>query len=63
MQQAGSLAKGMSGFSVLPGGFWLLRVWEEGGMSGGGSGDSILSLAIRGLNALNINQGKQSALV
>lgn len=48
---------------VLPGGFWLLRVWEEGGMRGGGSGDNILSLAIRGLNSLNLKQGKQSALV
>lgn len=37
---------------VLPGGFWLLWVWEEGGIGGRGSGDNTLPLAIRGLNAL-----------
>lgn len=53
MLQAGALAKATSGLRC----FWLLWVWEEGR-----SRDSILSLAIRGFKALNLNQGKQSAL-
>lgn len=51
--QAGTLAKEMSGV--------FRRVWE-GELHEGGNGGQHLSLALKGLNILNLKQGKQSAL-